>query len=75
MPKETDTDRGTQQKCANSAAKQPNNIPNNVDPHWYTVAVWTQKKILSTIDTPLGVPGVSKNHISFFKNETVFLFR
>ena len=33
------------------------------------------KKILSTIDAPPGVPGVSKNHILFFKNETVFLLR
>ena len=33
------------------------------------------KKILSTIDPPPGVPGVSKNHIFFSKNETVFLLR
>ena len=32
------------------------------------------KKILSTIDPPPGVPGVSKNHI-FFTNESVFLLR
>ena len=30
------------------------------------------KKILSTIDAPPGVPGVSKNHIFFSTNETVF---
>ena len=33
------------------------------------------KNILSTIDAPPEVPGVSKNHILFFKNETVFLLR
>ena len=33
------------------------------------------KKILSTIDPPPGVPGVSKNHIFFFSNESVFLLR
>ena len=33
------------------------------------------KKILSTIDKPPGVPGVSKNHIFFSTNETVFLLR
>ena len=32
-------------------------------------------KILSTIDAPPGVPGVSKNHIFFSTNETVFLLR
>ena len=40
-----------------------------------TVAVWSRKKILSTIDPPPGVPGVSKNHIFFFTNEIVFLLR
>ena len=39
-----------------------------------TVAVWTQKN-LSTIDAPPGVPGVSRDHIYFFTNETVFLLR
>ena len=38
-----------------------------------TVAVWAQKKILSTIDAPPGVPGVSKNHI-FFLQMKVFSF-
>ena len=33
------------------------------------------KKILSTIDPPPGVPGVSKNHIFFSTNETVFPLR
>ena len=33
------------------------------------------QKILSTIDPPPGVPGVSKNHIFFFTNESVFLLR
>ena len=33
------------------------------------------KKILSTIDAPPGVPGVSKNHIFFSTNEIVFLLR
>ena len=27
------------------------------------------------MDAPPGVPGVSKNHIYFFTNETVFLLR
>ena len=31
------------------------------------------KKIISTIDAPPGVPVVSKNHIYFFTDETVFL--
>ena len=43
--------------------------------HSLTVAVWTQKKNLSTIDPPPGVPGVSKSHIFFFTNESVFLLR
>ena len=33
------------------------------------------QKILSTIDAPPGVPGVSKNHIFFSTNETVVLLR
>ena len=33
------------------------------------------KKILSTIDAPPGVPGVSKNQIFFSTNENVFLLR
>ena len=33
------------------------------------------KNILSTIDAPPGVPGVSKNQIFFFTNENVFLLR
>ena len=33
------------------------------------------KNILSTIDPPPGVPGVSKNHIFFSTNESVFLLR
>ena len=33
------------------------------------------KNFLSTIDAPPGVPGVSKNHIFYFTNETVYLLR
>ena len=33
------------------------------------------KNFRSTIDAPPGVPWVSKYHIYFFKNETVFLLR
>ena len=33
------------------------------------------EKFLSTIDVPPGFPGVPKNHIYFFTNETVFLLR
>ena len=33
------------------------------------------KNFLSTIDAPPGIPWVSKNHIFFFTNETVFFLR
>ena len=43
--------------------------------HQYHSGCLDSKKILTTIDTPPGVPGVSKNHILFFTNETVSLLR
>ena len=59
----------------NDVQKQSHIKLKSIDKAHHTVAVWTQKKILSTIDAPLGVPGVSKNHIFYFTNETVFLLR
>ena len=39
-----------------------------------TVAVWTQKKNLFTIDAPPGVSGVPKNLIYFFLQMKLFSF-